>query len=94
MAAALVGGLIFGLGGRAWAVLLLAFFVSSSALSLGLGRRKSAIQREFTKGGRRDAGQVLANGGLALLLTIGHALFPGQAWIWVAFAGAMAASKC
>jgi len=32
-AAVLTGGLIFGLGGFSWAVLLLTFFISSSVLS-------------------------------------------------------------
>lgn len=90
-AAALVGGMVFGLGGLAWAVLLLAFFFSSSALSRAFGRRKAAVGREFAKGGRRDAGQVLANGGLGALLAALHVVFPAQAWVWIAFAGSLAA---
>jgi uncharacterized protein (TIGR00297 family) len=90
-AAALVGGVVFGLGGLSWAILLLAFFVSSSALSRVFIPRKAAVEREFAKGGRRDAGQVLANGGLGALLAACNAIFPGQTWVWVAFAGAMAA---
>jgi uncharacterized protein (TIGR00297 family) len=90
-AAALCGGLIFGLGGLPWAVLLLTFFISSSALSRAFTRRKAALSEKFSKGSQRDWGQVAANGGLGALLAIAHALFPGEVWPWIAFAGAMAA---
>jgi uncharacterized protein (TIGR00297 family) len=90
-AAALTGGLIFGLGGLPWAVLLLAFFISSSFLSRAFARRKEALSEKFSKGSRRDYGQVLANGGLGALLAIALALMPESDWQWVAFAGAMAA---
>jgi uncharacterized protein (TIGR00297 family) len=90
-AAALSGGLIFGLGGLPWAVLLLAFFLSSSLLSRLFTRRKAAIEEKYAKGARRDAGQVLANGGLAALLALAHWLWPEAAWPWAAFAGALAA---
>lgn len=89
--AALTGGLIFGLGGLPWAALLLAFFVSSSVLSRLFGRRKAALAEKFSKGHRRDWAQVLANGGLGALLALVHGLFPSANWVWVAFAGAMAA---
>ncbi len=91
LAATLTGGLIFGLGGVPWAVLLLTFFISSSALSKAFGARKAALSEKFAKGSVRDWGQVLANGGLGALLAIAHALYPAQVWPWVAFAGAMAA---
>ena len=91
LAAALTGGLIFGLGGLAWAVLLLAFFISSSLLSRLFARRKQALSEKFSKGSRRDWGQVTANGGLGALLALAHMLFPGETWPWLAFAGAMAA---
>ena len=89
--AALVGGLIFGLGGLAWAALLLTFFVSSSLLSRAFAARKAGLSEKFAKGSRRDYAQVLANGGVGALLALAHALFPGQLWPWIAFAGAMAA---
>ena len=90
-AAALTGGLIFGLGGLPWAVLLLTFFVSSSALSRAFTSRKAALGDKFSKSSRRDHGQVLANGGLGALLAVTSALLPEALWPWVAFAGAMAA---
>jgi uncharacterized protein (TIGR00297 family) len=91
LAAALTGGLIFGLGGVPWAVLLLAFFISSSGLSRAFAQKKIGVNEKYAKGSRRDWGQVLANGGLGALLAIIHAVFPSQVWPWLAFAGAMAA---
>jgi uncharacterized protein (TIGR00297 family) len=91
LAAALIGGLVFGLGGWAWAALLLTFFISSSALSAAFKGRKTALGEKFAKGSRRDMAQVLANGGLGALLVVAHALFPGESWPWFAYAGAMAA---
>lgn len=90
-AATITGGLVFGLGGLPWAVLLIAFFASSSALSRAFVMRKAAISEKFSKGHRRDWGQVLANGGLGALLALAHGLLPEAFWPWVAFAGAMAA---
>ncbi len=95
-AAALVGGLIFGLGGLPWAALLLTFFISSSAFSRLFSQRKASLNEKFAKGSRRDWGQVLANGGLGALLAVVGALLPGkfrgwEVYIWVAYAGAMAA---
>jgi len=90
-AAVLTGGLIFGLGGLPWAVLLLTFFISSSVLSRAFAGRKETLSEKFSKGSRRDYGQVLANGGLGALLAIGLVLIPELGWQWVAFAGAMAA---
>jgi uncharacterized protein (TIGR00297 family) len=90
-AAAISGGLIFGLGGLPWATLLLTFFISSSALSRAFASRKASLNEKFSKGSQRDWGQVLANGGLGAGLAVAHAFLPGQTWPWVAFAGAMAA---
>jgi uncharacterized protein (TIGR00297 family) len=90
-AAAITGGLVFGLGGLEWAVLLLAFFTSSSALSRVFARRKADLAEKYSKGERRDWGQVLANGGVGALLALSSALFSGEVWPWIAYAGAMAA---
>jgi uncharacterized protein (TIGR00297 family) len=91
MAASLVGGLIFGLGGIPWATLLLIFFISSSLLSRLYKRQKSSLDEKFDKGSRRDYGQVLANGGLGTLLVLGYWFFPDRGELWIAFAGSMAA---
>jgi uncharacterized protein (TIGR00297 family) len=90
MAAAVTGGLIFGLGGLSWAVLLLTFFGSSSALSKAFRRRKQFVADKFSKGHQRDWGQVLANGGLGTLLVIAHALHPEQVGIWLVYVGVIA----
>lgn len=90
-AAAVSGGLVFGLGGLPWAALLLTFFISSSALSRAFSKRKLALSEKFSKGHQRDWGQVLANGGLGALLVILHAFLPNESWPWIAFSGAMAA---
>jgi uncharacterized protein (TIGR00297 family) len=91
VSAALTGGLIFGLGGWPWAALLLTFFVSSSLLSLAFSKRKLVYAEKFSKGSRRDWGQVMANGGLGALLVVALALRPGSSWPWFAYAGAIAA---
>jgi len=85
------GTLIFGLGGWQWAVLLLGFFISSSLLTRLFGKKKAALDEKFDKGGRRDAGQVLANGGIAAVFATLHVLFPEAAWTWAGFAASMAA---
>ena len=96
--ALITGTLIFGLGGWEWGVLLVAFFVSSSALSFYRAREKQRLAEKFAKGHQRDLGQALANGGgAALLALLSHLLPPlgggrqgGVLW-FVACAGAMAA---
>lgn len=90
-AATLTGGLIFGLGGWPWAALLLVFFASSSGLSRAFRKRKAAVNEKFSKGSQRDAGQVLANGGLGALLAVATFLLPKADWVWIAYMGAMAA---
>jgi len=91
VAAVVLGTAIFGLGGLPWAVLLVGFFVSSSVLSRLFKRNKAAVDEKFSKGSRRDAGQVLANGGVAGLLVIAQAALPGASFLWVAAAGTLAA---
>jgi uncharacterized protein (TIGR00297 family) len=91
LAAALTGSLIFGLGGLPWSVLLLLFFISSTALSRLFKRRKKGLSEKYSKGSRRDWAQVFANGGLGAALVVVHALLPNEVWPWLAFSGAMAA---
>lgn len=97
IAAMVTGGLIFGLGGLPWAVLLLVFFVSSSLLSKLFKQQKLAVDEKFSKGSRRDWGQVLANGGLGAVLALLLGLLPAESafpWpelLFFMFAGAMAA---
>lgn len=76
--AMLTGTLIFGFGGWVAGMLLVAFFVSSSALSKykAQSREKHDAALMFDKGGRRDIWQALANGGAAAALAIPAALAP------------------
>lgn len=91
IAATLLGTAVFGLGGLAWAVLLVGFFASSSVLSRMFKQRKAGVNEKYSKGSRRDAGQVLANGGFAGLLAVAQAFFPGTDLWWAAAAGTLAA---
>lgn len=91
VAATLLGTAVFGLGGLPWAVLLLGFFISSSLLSRMFRKRKNSLNEKFSKGSRRDAWQVLANGGTAGVLVILQAAFPHSPWPWLAGAATLAA---
>ena len=91
VAATVVGTVIFGIGGWQWAVLLLTFFITSSALSRAFKRRKAGLSEKFSKGHERDAGQVLGNGGLATVFATLHAFYPESLLPWIAFAAALAA---
>ncbi|MDI7277084.1 MAG: DUF92 domain-containing protein [Anaerolineae bacterium] len=87
-----VGTLTFGFGGWPWGLLLVAFFVTSSVLSRYRFAEKRAATTHFAKTGRRDLGQVLANGGLGALLALWYGLSGGaHLLLFFAFAGAMAA---
>lgn len=88
--AVLVGTTVFGLGGLGWGTTLVAFFASSSALSRYRQGAKAEVAADFAKGGRRDLGQTLANGGAAALIAALSPAFPNPA-VLAAFAGAMAA---
>ncbi len=89
--ALLEGTIIFGLGGWKWAVLLLAFFISSSVLTRLFGKKKASLNEKFDKGGVRDIGQVLANGAIASIFSGLHFFFPSASWTWMAFAASLAA---
>jgi uncharacterized protein (TIGR00297 family) len=87
--AILIGAATFGLGGVPWGLLLVAFFVSSSALSHRRAADKEEVAKHFDKGTRRDIWQAMANGGPGALIAVAHALWPGEPW-WFAYVGAMA----
>jgi len=87
--AVIVGSLIFGLGGWIWGLLLITFFVSSSLLSHYRHRDKEAVAEKFAKGGRRDLGQALANGGMGAIVAIAYFASPEPALL-AAYLGVMA----
>ena len=91
LAAAFTGTIIFGIGGMSWAILLLTFFITSSALSRAFKKRKQGLDEKFSKGHERDAGQVFGNGGIATLFAALHFFFPNEIWPWLGFAAALAA---
>jgi len=66
----LLGTIVFGVGRWTFALPILTFFILSSLLSQ-LGKRKKKLYAGIIeKGGRRDAMQVIANGGVAGLLLL------------------------
>ncbi|CAM3479124.1 DUF92 domain-containing protein [Paenibacillus lupini] len=79
-------------GEPVWFGCLIAFFISSTVWSKWKKRHraKAAAEANYEKTGRRDAGQVWANGGIGLLLCIGNAIQPDAAWLF-AYIGVMAA---
>ncbi len=90
-ATALLVGTISAAAGWGWAILLIAFFVSSTALSHYRHSFKKEIVGEFVeKGGERDAWQVAANGGIFALLAAASLIHPSSIWIPAA-AGAIGA---
>ena len=91
LAAAFTGTIIFGIGGWSWAILLLTFFITSSALSRAFKKRKQGLDEKFSKGHERDAGQVFGNGGIATLFAALHFFFPAEIWPWLGFAATLAA---
>lgn len=91
LAAMLVGGLTYGLGGLPAAILLIAFFASSSYLSRAYADRKRKVAANFAKGGKRDWAQVAANGGMGVLvLALGHLGVLPPSVTWAAYAAALA----
>jgi uncharacterized protein (TIGR00297 family) len=77
-----VGTIIFGLGGGKFAVPLLTFFFTSSLLSRFGRARKAAAAGHAAKGEVRDAGQVIANGGVACIVVL---IFAATVRVWPAF---------
>lgn len=88
--AVITGTLVFGFGGWAWGLLLIAFFVSSSTLSHYREMEKMDLAEKFAKGYQRDIGQALANGGWGAVLAVAHAFTPHSLLLWAAFVGAIA----
>ncbi len=89
IAAAMMGTIYYAAGSLLWFGLLILFFISGSVLSRMKRERKRRMEQDYAKGSRRDAGQVFANGGLGMLLCLGNAFAPHEAWV-LAFVGVMA----
>ncbi|MEM1117849.1 MAG: DUF92 domain-containing protein, partial [Bacteroidota bacterium] len=91
LAASVLAWMVVGLGGWAWAVPAVTFFVLSSLLSRIGRRRKARAEALAEKGSRRDAGQVVANGGVGAVLLAASVFAPEAALYW-AFVGSFAAA--
>lgn len=89
VAAVVMGTVYFAAGSLVWYGTLLAFFITSTVLSKLKKRAKAKYEAAYEKSGRRDAGQVLANGGIGMLLCIAYALWPHEVLLY-GFIGVMA----
>ncbi len=93
--ATLLGTAILGFAGWPWAILLVAFFVSSTLLSYYGKRRKAQLLGEVAKGHRRDLAQTLANAGIAGALALWAGVIgptnPVYAILALAYVGGLAA---
>jgi uncharacterized protein (TIGR00297 family) len=92
LVATIIGALTFGIGGIKPASLLLLFFASSSVLSRMRARKAQEFDAIQAKGGRRDPGQVLANGVFPTALAVLFGVSGDISWL-VALTGALAASN-
>lgn len=90
LGAILIGTATAGLGGWTWGLLVVVFFVTSSALSHW---RRTVKERQMdgsvAKGGQRDLLQTLANGGVPAALAVFYALQPSSG-VFAAALGAIA----
>lgn len=87
--AATASGTIAVTAGWNWGVFLVVWFLYASVLSRAGQRRKTQHTGGIVaKGGRRDAGQVFANGGVYVLLAVVAIVVPG----WGTSASIMAAA--
>lgn len=86
LTAALIGTIVFGVGGVWASIPMVAFFLSGSLLPRALGRLQKAE--------RRTAFQVLANGLAPALCCVGIMLYPEQAEaFWVGYAVSLATAN-
>lgn len=91
VAATIIGTLAVA-AGWAWGVLLILYFISSTALSrVGRARKERRTSSVVAKGGQRDAVQVLANGALFGGAALAMLIAPHAQWIALG-AGSLATS--
>ncbi|WP_232718564.1 DUF92 domain-containing protein [Bacillus sp. FJAT-45037] len=90
IAAIFVGSSIsFGFGFRGLLLLAIFFFTSSMWSTLWKNKKENNVQE---KGDRRDAWQVLANGGVAALMAILYGYDPSYIWLF-GFVASLAAAN-
>lgn len=91
VAATIVGTLAVA-AGWSWGILLILYFISSTALSrVGRARKERRTSSVVAKGGERDAVQVLANGAVFSGAALATIVAPDAHWIALG-AGALATS--
>jgi len=91
LGAMLTGTLTFGFGGWTWGLVLIVFFVTSSALSHFRQTQKQLLAGEkFEKSGRRDLFQTLANGGAGAALALLYGLAGEPPALLACYCGVMA----
>jgi uncharacterized protein (TIGR00297 family) len=88
----LIGTIVFSVGGLAWSIVVVTFFVSSSLLSRVSSERKRRVAADkFSKPGARDLFQTIANGGIGTLAALAYGLRRRRpSWLHAAFVGAFA----
>ncbi|UNK17092.1 DUF92 domain-containing protein [Paenibacillus sp. N3/727] len=89
-AAVMMGTVYYGAGNLFWFGTLLLFFMTSTLLSKYRQGSKQDLEKSYAKTGKRDAGQVFANGGIGMVLCLLHFMYPHEAWKLL-FIGVMAA---
>lgn len=87
-----MGWILFALGGWAAVVPMGVFFSSSSVLSHMFPDRRQSTDILFEKSSVRDAGQVVANGGIATVLVVLWWLTGDHRW-YAGFLGSTAAAN-
>ena len=87
-----LGTVIFAVGSPFFWLILMAFFVSSTALGWVRPAEKEALEAIHQKGNRRDLFQVLANGGMGTLMAILFGVTRDPAWA-LGFAVSFASSN-
>lgn len=90
LAAIVVGTTLYTWGNLVWFGLMIGFFISSTLLTKWKHHLKQGAEGRYQKTGRRDAGQVLANGGLGTLCCLIQAWQPESVWPLAAYLGVMA----
>jgi uncharacterized protein (TIGR00297 family) len=87
----LMGSIIFSLGGWAYTLPILGFFISSSLLSKGGKLKKKQLAATYQKSGIRDFHQTLANGGVATILVL-TSFLSGYEMIYYVYIASLAAA--
>jgi uncharacterized protein (TIGR00297 family) len=89
---AIVGAAIFAAGGPLFWLILMAFFLSSTALGRVRKSEKLWVEAIHQKGDRRDFVQVLANGGIGMAAAVLFRITGNPAWA-MGFAVSFASSN-